>query len=150
MAQANPYLFVTYVLGVNLMPTSVSHLLQFSPPIPMKTIKFLGPLHVLFYSSLLGTELYQTFVLTKVCFNALPRSAFTTLQKRVFPVYFRGQTLLLLLTAATAPPTGPFALVSNKANWISFAIAGVTAALNLLCYGPRTQQAMVKRIHQGM
>lgn len=132
---------------------STAYLLQSSSPssIPMEIIQqFLGPLHIFFYSSLLGTELYQSFVLTKVCFNALPRSAFTTLQKRLFPVYFRGQALLLLLTAVTIPPTGPLSLVASKANWIPFTIAGVTAALNLLIYGPRTQQAMIERIHQGM
>lgn len=109
----------------------------------------LGPLHLILYSSLLGTELYQSFVMTKVCFRALPKPAFRTLQKHVFPVYFRGQALLLLLTAATVPPVGPLSLVARKAHWIPFAVAGAMAALNLLVYGPRTQQAMVERAHQG-
>ncbi len=52
-------------------------------------------LHLLFYATLLGAELFQTFILTKVSFHALPRSAFITLQKRLFPVYFRAQTLYL-------------------------------------------------------
>lgn len=129
---------------------SLAYMLQTSPP-TMETIttNLLGPLHILFYSSLLGTELYQSFVMTKVCFNALPRPAFTTLQKRVFPLYFRGQTLLLLLTAATIPPAGPFSLVTNRENWIPFVIALVPAGLNLLIYGPKTQQFMIERIHQG-
>ncbi|KAF2179444.1 hypothetical protein K469DRAFT_641340 [Zopfia rhizophila CBS 207.26] len=108
----------------------------------------LAPLHVLAYSTLVGTELYQTFVMTKVCYQELPRSAFTTLQKRVFPIYFQGQSLLLLLTAVTFPPHGPLSLVMKKGDWISFAIAGVTAALNLFIYGPRTRQIMIDRIHQ--
>ncbi|KAL7620572.1 hypothetical protein AAE478_009567 [Parahypoxylon ruwenzoriense] len=110
---------------------------------------FLAPLHILSYSTLLGAELYQTFVMTKVCYQALPKSAFTTLQKRVFPIYFRGQTLLLLLAAITIPPHGPLTLQANKGNWIPFAIAGGTAFLNLMIYGPRTRQIMVDRIHQG-
>ncbi|KAI1371862.1 hypothetical protein F4677DRAFT_450041 [Hypoxylon crocopeplum] len=109
---------------------------------------FLAPLHLFSYSVLLGTELYQTFVMTKVCYQALPRSAFTTLQKRVFPIYFRSQTLLLLLTAATIPPYGPLMLQAGKSNWIPFAIAGATALLNLVVYGPRTRQIMIDRIHQ--
>ncbi|KAL2192839.1 hypothetical protein P885DRAFT_5136, partial [Corynascus similis CBS 632.67] len=61
------------------------------------------PYHLLFYSTLLGTELFQSFVNTKVCFVALPRSAFTTLQKRIFPIYFWAQTTLITLSALTFP-----------------------------------------------
>ncbi|KAK3332592.1 hypothetical protein B0T19DRAFT_107496 [Cercophora scortea] len=107
------------------------------------------PLHLLFYSTLLGTELYQTFVMTKVCYNALPKSAFTTLQKRVFPLYFRGQALLLFLAAATCPPHGLFvSLARRRMVWIPFAVAGCTAVLNLVVYEPRTRKAMVDRVHQ--
>ncbi|KAI8629605.1 hypothetical protein F5Y19DRAFT_71739 [Xylariaceae sp. FL1651] len=109
---------------------------------------FLGPLHLLSFSTLLGTQLYQTFVITKICYDALPRSAFTTLQKRLFPIYFRSQSLLLLLTAITIPSHGPLTLIANKAAWIPFTIAGTTAALNLVLYGPRTRQIMIERIHQ--
>ncbi|KAI0191007.1 hypothetical protein EV127DRAFT_480811 [Xylaria flabelliformis] len=119
----------------------------------------LAPFHLLSFSTLLGTQLYQTFVVTKICFVSLPRSAFTTLQKmsqlmgfvctqRLFPIYFSGQSMLLLLTIVTIPPHGPFTLVANKVAWIPFAIAGVTAALNLFVYGPRTKQLMIERIHQ--
>lgn len=87
--------------------------------------------------------------MTKVTFQALPRSAFTTLQKRIFPIYFQGQALLLLLVVATRPPYGPVSLVQQKQDWIPFAIAGVTAGLNLLMYGPQTQRFMVERVHQG-
>ncbi|KAL0933311.1 uncharacterized protein CTRU02_212274 [Colletotrichum truncatum] len=110
----------------------------------------LAPYHIISYATLLGTTLFQTFVNTKVCHSALPKSAFTTLQKRIFPIYFRCQTFLLVLTALTFPPGGPASLVKEKRDWIPFAIAGVTAVLNLLVYGPRTRQAMIDRIHQGM
>lgn len=109
----------------------------------------LAPLHLLSFSTLLGTQLYQTFIVTKICYVSLPRSAFTTLQKRLFPIYFRSQSLLLLLTMITIPSQGPITLVTNKAAWIPFAFAGATAALNLLVYGPRTRQIMIERIHQG-
>ena len=112
-------------------------------------ISILAPAHLLAYSVLLGTELYQSFVMTKVAYQALPRSAFTTLQKRVFPIYFQSQSLLLLLVAATVPPHGPITLTGNKADWIIFLVAGVTAGLNLLVFGPKTQELMVERVHQG-
>lgn len=110
----------------------------------------LAPFHLLAYSTLLGTELYQSLVMTKVCYQALPKPAFTTLQKRVFPIYFRGQSLFLVLAALTVPPHGPISLVRNKWDWIPFVVAGVTAGLNLVVYGPRTKQTMIDRIHQGM
>ena len=91
----------------------------------------------------------KSFVMTKVCYNALPMSAFTTLQKRVFPVYFRGQTLLLLFTALTHPPYGPVSLVASIWDLIPLAFGGAMAALNLMVWGPRAQTAMTERIHQG-
>ena len=48
--------------------------------------------------------------MTKVAYLALPTSAFTTLQKKVFPVYFQLQSLLLVATALTYPPTSVLAL----------------------------------------
>ncbi|KAL9585329.1 MAG: hypothetical protein Q9212_001588 [Teloschistes hypoglaucus] len=100
------------------------------------------------YGTLLGTELYQSFVMTKICYRALPMSAFTTLQKRVFPAYFRIQSILLFLTAATHPPYGPLSLIKSPGDWIPLVLGGVLAALNLITYGPRTQDMMVERIHQ--
>ena len=138
-------------------------------------LKIFGPLanitsyHVMLYGTLLGTELYQvflllstndagasfrlmlaqSFVMTRVCFEALPMSAFTTLQKRVFPLYFRLQSLLLVLTAVTHPPYGPVSLAASPGDLIPMALAGAMAALNTNIYGPRTQEAMIERIHQG-
>lgn len=116
----------------------------------LSTLTHLMPYHVIIYGTLLGTTLYQTFVVTKVCYHALPMSAFTTLQKRIFPVYFRFQTLLLLFTALTVPPIGPMSLIQNKRDWIPLAFANTMAGLNLVIYGPRTQKTMIDRTHQGM
>ena len=123
--------------------TSISSVMPISIP------SIFAPVHLLAYSTLLGAELYQSFVLTKVTFQVLPRSAFTSLQKQLFPIYFHGQSLLLLLAAASVPPYGPISLVKNKSDWIPFAVAGVTAGLNLIVYGPRTKKLMIERIHQG-
>ncbi|KAI1338846.1 hypothetical protein F5Y15DRAFT_416612 [Xylariaceae sp. FL0016] len=109
----------------------------------------LAPIHLLSYSSLLGAQLYQSFMLTKVAFNSLPRSSFRSLQKRVFTLYFQGQTVLLVLTALTIPPYGPGSLLAAKTTFTPFALAGVTAVLNLLVYGPRTQRLMMERVHQA-
>ncbi|KAF2649994.1 hypothetical protein K491DRAFT_668008 [Lophiostoma macrostomum CBS 122681] len=123
----------------------LSTFLQNLPSAPVIVV----PIHLLTYSTLLGTSLYQTFIITKVAYQALPRSAFTTLQKRLFPIYFRSQSLLLVLTAITYPPYGPASLAKVKGDWITFVIAGITAGLNLMVYGPRTSRAMVERIQQA-
>ena len=110
----------------------------------------LAPYHLLLHSTLLGSSLYQTFINTKVCFNALPRSAFRTLQKRIFPVYFRSQLLLILLSILTVPPHGIISLRERKADWISYLVAAVTTGLNLVVFEPRTKTAMVECMHQGL
>jgi hypothetical protein len=115
----------------------------------ISTLANLAPYHFLSYGTLLGTTLYQSFIVTKVCYQALPMSSFTTLQKRIFPIYFRTQTALLILTALTLPPYGPVSLVKKKRDWIPLAFATSMAMLNLIVYGPRTQTTMIARIHQG-
>ncbi|KAF1361652.1 hypothetical protein EJ07DRAFT_110568 [Lizonia empirigonia] len=116
-------------------------------PIPSAVSLLMAPMHLLAYSTLLGTELYQSFVMTKVAYQALPRSAFTSLQKRVFPIYFRGQSSLLVFVALTIPPR-PMSMFCSRNDWIPLAMAGGTAALNLLVYGPKTQKLMIERAHQ--
>ncbi|KAH8899902.1 hypothetical protein GQ53DRAFT_740909 [Thozetella sp. PMI_491] len=108
----------------------------------------LAPWHLFSYSALVGMELYQSFAATKIAFVALPTSAFHSLQKRLFPVYFRTQTALVLLTAITFPAHSLRSLIVNKADWIPFLIAGITAVLNLIIYGPRTAKVMIDRVHQ--
>ena len=92
----------------------------------------------------------QTFVMTKVCYLYLPRPQFTTLQKRIFPLYFGIETALAATTAATYPSGSILALASHH---LDSALLGLTLAmsgLNLLVYGPKTIVAMVHRSHQGI
>ena len=92
----------------------------------------------------------QTFVMTKVCYLYLPRPQFTTLQKRIFPLYFGIETALAAATAATYPSGSILVLASHH---LDSALLGLTLAmsgLNLLVYGPKTIVAMVHRSHQGI
>lgn len=109
-----------------------------------------GPVHLLCFSTLLGTQLYQTFVLTKITFRALARQPFVTLQARVFPAYFRIQTALLLLTALTWPPHSVLSLAEAKTHWIPLVVGMATSVLNLLLFGPRTRKAMLDLAQLGM
>jgi hypothetical protein len=87
--------------------------------------------------------------MTKVCYRALPMSAFTQLQKRVFPVYFQAQTILIVLTAVTHPPHSLVSLVSRWYEAVPLGLTTAMAVLNLFIFGPRTSKAMMDRVHQG-
>ncbi|KAI6784586.1 putative mitochondrial outer membrane protein-like protein [Emericellopsis cladophorae] len=107
--------------------------------------------HLLSFAGLFGTQLYQSFIVTKVCYTSLPSDAFIRLQRRIFPIYFRMQSVLWLVTALSFPPTGPWSLVQGgAADWASFAIGGLCAVLNLLLFGPNTMRAMLARRELGM
>lgn len=126
------------------------------------------PYHLLSYGALLGTELYQvrllsleqasdlvtnqmqSFVNTKICYQALPMKEFIILQKRLFPIYFGTQVGLTALTAATHPPYSIFSLAQDPWSVAPLAIAGLTGCLNWFIYGPRTTTAtLVRRALQG-
>lgn len=106
-----------------------------------------GALHLLTYGTLLGTTLYQSFVMTKVCYQALPTAAFTTLQKKVFPIYFRLQTL----STTALILTYPFGLPRLVKGWDGTMLLLIEAIglLNWRWYGPLTSRIMSLRIHQG-
>ena len=87
--------------------------------------------------------------MTKVCFQALNMAQFTTLQKKVFPLYFKLQVGLLAAVILTHPR---MSLVSLSRRWQDLAPLGIASAvslLNLRVYGPGTERMMVERSHQG-
>lgn len=117
----------------------------------------LPPAHLLAYSTLVGAQLHQTFLVTGLNFTHLPRPAFKTLQKAAFPAYFRFQTVLVVLTALTAPTGGLLGLfwaggdAGTRAKWdlAALGVALGTAVLNRLVYGPSTIVAMDVRTRLG-
>ncbi|KAH8660047.1 hypothetical protein BX600DRAFT_522785 [Xylariales sp. PMI_506] len=115
----------------------------------LTTLITLRSYHLIAWGSLLGTQMYQTFVMTKACYLYLPRPQFTTLQKRVFPIYFAIETALTVATALTYPAGSIVALLSSGVDLALLGITLGTSGLNLLVYGPRTTEAMVARTHQG-
>ncbi|KAJ5775111.1 uncharacterized protein N7511_000122 [Penicillium nucicola] len=115
----------------------------------LRTVGNLLPYHLLSYGALLGTELYQSFVNTKICFQALPMKEFIVLQKRLFPVYFATQVGLTALTAATCPPYSVLSLIKNPWSAGSLAVTGLMGCLNWFVYGPKTTTtALVRRALQ--
>jgi hypothetical protein len=123
--------------------------------------------HILTYGTLLGSNLFQTFLGGPLAFKALPRPSFSTLQQAIFPPYFTFQAALPVLLALTWPggklaQIGGRELTQNSGFWGIFSennlmTAGLpvvlmfaTSAANLLVFGPATTKVMRERKHQGM
>ncbi|KAI6867179.1 hypothetical protein KC338_g4513 [Hortaea werneckii] len=121
--------------------------------------------HIITYGTLLGSNIFQTFLAGPLAFKALPRPSFSTLQTAIFPPYFALQTALPLVLALTWPGEklaglGGQALRSNAGwrgvlqednMWDALIPIGVmfgTNLLNLLYLGPATTKVMKERKHQ--
>jgi len=117
------------------------------------------------YGTLLGSEVFQSFVAGIVSYRALPRPAFSTLQTALFPVYFSMQTALPLimaitypggsgktLTGGTAAPSSISGVLAEQNRYtvlLPLATIFATSAANLLVVGPQTTKTMRERKHQG-
>ncbi|RMD40838.1 hypothetical protein DV735_g4310, partial [Chaetothyriales sp. CBS 134920] len=62
-----------------------------------------APYHLLSYGTLLGSEVFQTFIGGIVAFRTIPRPQFVTLQTALFPIYFSIQTVVPVILALTYP-----------------------------------------------
>ncbi|EMD01112.1 hypothetical protein BAUCODRAFT_29508 [Baudoinia panamericana UAMH 10762] len=121
--------------------------------------------HILTYGTLLGSNIFQTFLNGPLAFKVLPRPQFSTLQTAIFPPYFTFQTALPLVLAATWPGeqlagiggaalrqnAGPRGLLEGDNVWVAMipivTMFG-TSLLNLLVLGPATTRVMKERKHQ--
>ncbi|KAE8148709.1 hypothetical protein BDV25DRAFT_12599 [Aspergillus avenaceus] len=112
------------------------------------------PYHILSYGTLLGVQVYQTFVSGIVAFRALPRPQFASLQTATFPIYFSLQTALPVLVALTASQNGQALGISglldssNRSTLIPMATAAVTGLVNMTVLRPLTVNIMRERKHQ--
>ncbi|KAH9827462.1 putative mitochondrial outer membrane protein [Teratosphaeria destructans] len=121
--------------------------------------------HILTYGTLLGSNLFQTFLAGPLAFKALPRPQFSTLQQAIFPPYFSLQTALPVVLALTwvgdrAASIGSAdirinagwkGLLESDNLWTAFvplALAFGTSLLNLVLLGPMTTKVMKERKHQ--
>ncbi|EFX02826.1 hypothetical protein CMQ_2755 [Grosmannia clavigera kw1407] len=116
------------------------------------TLSGLGSYHLLSWGTLIGTQLYQTFVMTKLAYVYLPRPQFMSLQKKAFPVPFGVALALSLTTALTYPAGSVVGLMAtgspNRRDLFFLSVSLGMSLLNLLVFGPRTISALVQRNHQ--
>ncbi|KAL4741321.1 hypothetical protein BDV11DRAFT_71717 [Aspergillus similis] len=115
------------------------------------------PFHILSYGTLLGVQLYQSFVSGIIAFRALPRPQFAALQAKIFPTYFALQTALPVVVALTASRAGQPLGISGlleRENQVSvlfpLAMAFVTGLVNFGVLRKLTVDTMRERKHQGM
>jgi hypothetical protein len=119
-----------------------------------------SPYHILLYGTLLGTEIFQSFIAGIVSFRALPRPAFATLQSALFPVYFGMQSALPILLALTLPEErtgigripGGLSGVLNKDNryrvLTPLVVVCATGVTNMVWLEPMTTKTMRSRKSQ--
>lgn len=122
--------------------------------------------HILTYGTLLGSNLFQTFLAGPLAFKALPRPNFSQLQQAIFPPYFSFQTVLPIVLALTWPGqrlasiegvavrknAGLMGLFADENKWTALmpiVIMAGTSLLNLVALGPATTKVMKERKHQG-
>ncbi|KAL2223141.1 hypothetical protein M432DRAFT_39075 [Thermoascus aurantiacus ATCC 26904] len=120
----------------------------------------LGSFHILSYGTLLGVEVYQSFIGGVIAFRTLPRPQFSTLQSAIFPVYFSLQTALPIVAALTFPGernvfgvgpssiSGVLAPENRYTTLLPLATVFVTGITNLLVLGPKTVKVMEERKQQ--
>ena len=103
------------------------------------------------YGTLLGSEVFQTFIGGIVAFRVLPRPSFSVLQQSLFPIYFAMQTALAALLALTHPSSSGsdtlplFATAHDTTAATSFSVILVCGFLNWFLVGPATVRAMRDR-----
>ncbi|KIV88421.1 hypothetical protein PV10_08107 [Exophiala mesophila] len=119
-----------------------------------------APYHIISYGTLLGSEIFQSFIGGIVAFRSLPRAQFATLQSALFPIYFSMQSVLPVLLALTFPAertaigTTPSSLSgvlhpSNRLHVLTpLAIVFGAGLANSLVIGPQTTKTMRLRKHQ--
>ncbi|CEJ55952.1 hypothetical protein PMG11_02180 [Penicillium brasilianum] len=113
------------------------------------------PYHILSYGTLLGSQVFQSFVGGIVAFRALPRPQFATLQTAIFPVYFSMQTALPVVVALTASKGGQALGLSGLAapekrynTLLPLATVAITGLINMFVLRPLTVKTMRERKHQ--
>ncbi|KAK6953032.1 hypothetical protein Daesc_005330 [Daldinia eschscholtzii] len=119
----------------------------------------LAPYQVLSYGTLLGTQVFHTFINSILSFKVLERPQFAILQRAVFPAYFGIQTAAPVLLALTYPgsrnPLGvasSFAGVFHPSNrWgvlVPLGTIFVTGLVNLAYLLPETNKITALRREQ--
>ncbi|ERF68918.1 hypothetical protein EPUS_08078 [Endocarpon pusillum Z07020] len=126
----------------------------------LSLLKSPAPYHLISYGTLLGSQVFQSFIGGIVAYRALPRPQFSSLQQAIFPVYFSMQAALPVILALTYP--GERTAIGSRPSSLSGVLEQqnrlhvltplltmlVTSLANLMAVGPATTRIMKERKHQ--
>lgn len=113
--------------------------------------------HVLAYGSLLGTQLFQSFINGPVAYKAINRPSFSALQQALFPIYFNMQSILPVILVVTYPSAAPsmlarartvFALENRASVLLPLALTFAGGIANAVFIGPIVTRIMHERKRQ--
>ncbi|RYO82414.1 hypothetical protein DL764_009614 [Monosporascus ibericus] len=117
-----------------------------------------APYHILSYGTLLGTQVFHTFINATTSLRVLERPQFGILQRNLFPWYFGIQTVMPVVLAVTYPGNrtllGAFAdrglagALGAANRWTvlaPLATACVTGLVNWVYLLPETNKVVVRR-----
>ncbi|KAI0024748.1 hypothetical protein F4780DRAFT_552747 [Xylariomycetidae sp. FL0641] len=118
-----------------------------------------GPYHIISYGTLLGTQVFHTFINAIAAFRVLERPQFAVLQRALFPWYFGIQTAAPVALALTYPgqlggalaPGSIAGVLQGSNRWTvaaPLATAFVTGLVNLVYLLPTTNKITAKRRQQ--
>ncbi|KAG0644452.1 hypothetical protein HOY80DRAFT_1013587 [Tuber brumale] len=119
-------------------------------PPTLTTLLHSGPIHLLVFGTLLGSQFYQSFIGGVIAYKALPRPQFSLLQQKIFPVYFTLQTVLPAILLLTHPSMSPTSLINPSSPYfynsgLPLLIVLSASLANLAVIGPATSKIMHKR-----
>ncbi|ODV92400.1 hypothetical protein CANCADRAFT_16528, partial [Tortispora caseinolytica NRRL Y-17796] len=95
----------------------------------------------LIYGTLLGSQLFDSFIVGPVAFKKLTKENFSTLQSNLFPYYFGIQAVAPIGIALTTP----FKLSSAVASYVSLALVSVLGLSNQFLIYPVTNKLVAER-----
>ncbi|KAF7506321.1 hypothetical protein GJ744_011894 [Endocarpon pusillum] len=126
----------------------------------LSLLKSAAPYHLISYGTLLGSQVFQSFIGGIVAYRALPRPQFSSLQQAIVPIYFSMQAALPVILALTYP--GERTAIGSRPSGLSGVLEQqnrlhvltplltilVTGLANLMAVGPATTRIMKERKHQ--
>ncbi|KAF3393015.1 putative mitochondrial outer membrane protein [Talaromyces pinophilus] len=160
---------MSFIRHLTPSPTSTASFSSLLPPFHLlpyyvvdrkNTIKmtYLGPFHILSYGTLLGAQIYQSFIGGTTAYKALPRPQFSALQNKLFPIYFSLQAALPIALALTFPGKfgtsdlssvyGVIAPENRFAVLLPLGSVSVAGLVNLLYLTPKVGRVIKERFLQ--
>jgi hypothetical protein len=112
------------------------------------------------YGTLLGAQIYQSFIGGTTAYKALPRPQFAALQNKLFPIYFSLQSALPLALALTFPGkfgttdlSSVYGVIAEENRYtvlLPLVTVSVAGLVNMFYLTPLVGRVMKERFQQGL